>query len=104
MLLARSINFDTKTTIFDESLVTQLGPAFEVLPIVRRMMQPITEKETREMVALVQHDLPEIASDYARVHRELPWSSVDGWKRDRRRDDLRRCNEATMSRKSVVPR
>jgi len=54
LLLARSINFDTKTTIFDESLVTQLDPAFEVLPIVRRMMQPIIDKEISEVHAVFE--------------------------------------------------
>lgn len=70
--LPRSILLYAKANILIESLVTELDPRFQLLPVMHRMTAPILEKEAAAFASQVGRDFPQIARRYAEILQELP--------------------------------
>jgi ubiquinone biosynthesis protein len=70
--LPRSILAYAKATMLNEALVNELDPDFEVLPVARSIVLPIIEKEIAELMARVQHEVPDVTKAYAEILVDLP--------------------------------
>jgi hypothetical protein len=70
--LPRSIILYAKATILNESLVTELDPEFQVMPVVQRMVVPILQQEVKAFAGRLRRDLPDMTTRYAEMLRDLP--------------------------------
>ena len=55
-----------------ETLVVELDPSFEILPVIRRMGLPILEQEVGAALRAVPERLPETFEELVALVRELP--------------------------------
>jgi hypothetical protein len=55
-----------------ESMLMELDPDFQAMPVMQRMIAPILEKEVAAFAGQLQRDLPQMARQYTEVLRELP--------------------------------
>lgn len=70
--LPRSILLYAKATVLSESLVTELDPDFEMLPVLAAALRPVLRKELEDRWADLRRSLPELAGTYAELARRLP--------------------------------
>lgn len=70
--LPRSILLYAKATMLSESLVTELDPDFELLPVLADTVGPVVQRELDDRLADLRRTLPQIAASYADLARRLP--------------------------------
>lgn len=70
--LPRSILSYAKATMLTESLVAELDPAFEMLPVMRSLVGPLMEKELTGLARRLPRELPGLPGPYADLARDLP--------------------------------
>jgi ubiquinone biosynthesis protein len=70
--LPSSILLYAKATMLIESMLMELDPDFQAMPVMQRMIAPILEKEVAAFAGQLQRDLPQMARQYTEVLRELP--------------------------------
>lgn len=70
--LPRSILSYAKATVLTESLLAELDPEFELLPVIRSLAGPLLEKELAELAQRIPRELPELPGPYVDLLRDLP--------------------------------
>ena len=70
--LPRSILLYAKATVLSESLVTELDPEFEVLPVLTAALGPVLRREVEDRLTELRRTLPELMATYAELARRLP--------------------------------
>jgi ubiquinone biosynthesis protein len=81
--LPRSIVLYAKAIMLNEALVNELDPGFEILPVVRRLVIPIIERELADLGTQLEHELPAVARAYAELVHDLPDMLRQWFKRGR---------------------
>lgn len=70
--LPRSILSYAKATMLTESLLAELDPDFELLPVIRGLVGPLLEKELADLANRLPRELAELPGPYAELLRDLP--------------------------------
>jgi ubiquinone biosynthesis protein len=70
--LPRSVLLYAKATVLSESLVTELDPEFEVLPVLTEALGPVLREELDRRLDELRRTLPELVVAYTELARRLP--------------------------------